>query len=128
MRTIVAVLIATLSGLAAMPLIFSDMPGVPVLSRVVILAAIFILGGLLVGLIARHRWPLAAICAWSPLLMGLCGLLGQLGTGSTLPHWLEIVGFLLGPPLASLFGGFLGSRLRLRAKRGSRSEGPRPDV
>lgn len=112
MRTIVAVLIAALSGLVALPFVFSDLaPGESVLLRVVIAAAIFILGGLLVGLIAKHRWPLAAICAWFPVLMGLVLLSVKLGTGGTPPYWSAIGGFLFGPAVASLFGGFLGWRL-----------------
>ena len=113
MRAIGALLIAALTGLVAVPFVFGDLaPWETVLLRVVIAAAIFVLGGFLVGLIAKHGWPLAAICAWSPMLMGLLLLLAKLGTDGTPPYWSAIGAFLLGPLLCSMLGGFFGSRFR----------------
>ena len=124
MRTTIAILIAALTGLVAAPFVFSDVaPDEVVLLRVVIAATIFTLSGLLVGWIAKHRWPIAAICAWFALLMGIVMLWGKLRSGGTPPYWSAIVAFLLGPMVASLFGGFFGSRLGGRGVRGAKSEG-----
>lgn len=115
MRVVGPLALAIGTGLVAFTFVFSDLaPGESVLLRVAIVVAVFGGGGFLVGWTAQGRWRLASVCAWTPIAMGVFMLSGKLQTGNTPPYWSAIFGFLFGPLLVSLFGGFLASRLRAR--------------
>jgi len=110
---ILASLIAFVTGIIAIPFVFSDpAPGESVLLRIVSVVVVFGVGGFLVSWTARGQWRLASFCAWTPIAMGLLMLWGKLQTGNTPPYWSAIVGFLFAPLLVSLLGGLAARQLR----------------
>ena len=125
MRTLVAVVAAVLIGVVALPFAFgvvmSELADVETeVADAVILAALFVGGGLLVGWLAGRRWRLAVICAWAPVLMGVYWL------SVSLWSWLLFAALVPGSVVASLFGGFLGHRLAERRVREADSVRARP--
>ena len=115
MRTLSAVLVGVLIGLVSAALTHSDAGlGELPAARVALVAALFVVGGLAIGWLARGSWGLAAVCAWFTTLVSVMALVGLLGGPRSAPTsgvWLPVLGFLLLPYLLSLFGGFVGSRL-----------------
>jgi len=115
MRRLGSLSIAFITGIVAIPSVFSDLgPGESVVLRVLTAVAIFGVGGFLVSWTGRGEWRLAAFCAWAPGAMGLMLLLVKLRTGETPPYWSAIAGFLFGPLAISLLGGYAASRIRER--------------
>lgn len=111
-RTVIAIGLAVLVGILALPFVFSDLgPDEGIAYRVGIVASIFFLGGIFVGGVAGRRWPISALCVWSPFGMGLVMLFSKLTGQGQAPYWSTIGAFLLAPLAVALLGGYAGSRL-----------------
>jgi hypothetical protein len=127
MRRLGALLIAFITGIVAIPPVFSDLgPGESVVLRVLAAVVIFGVGGFLVSWTGRGEWRLAAFCAWAPIAMGLMLLLIKLRTGETPPYWSAIVGFLFGPLVISVLGGYTASWIRERRSGNPPPSGQHP--
>lgn len=119
-RTVIAVGLAVIVGILALPFVFSDLaPDEGVGQRVVVGGLIFFLGGALVGWVAIRRWPVSALCAWSPCAIGLVMLISKLTVREEVPHWSSIGVFLLVPLAVVVLGGYAGYRLRIGLRSNS---------
>ena len=113
LRAIGGVIVGLALGFVGLSLLFSDLgPGESNLERIVATAAVFAVGGLIVGLIVGKRlWYLSAICSWGGVLIG--AVTARLGVD-------RVFLFLALPLAVSLIGGYtsvwligtLASRMR----------------
>ena len=105
--------IALAVGLGGVALFVQLGPAESVPLRVALAVLLYLLGGAAVGALhsSGRGWALAALNAWSGVLLGSVGL----GVTLTDPRpgdlWLSLA-FLSGPLALSLAGGWIGSRAR----------------
>lgn len=116
-RLVSAVALALVVGVFTLPLVFSDLgPGETVAQRIAIAGIAFFVGGALVGGVAARQWPVAALCAWTPIAIGLVALINKLTVQGQMAYWAAIATFLLAPAGAALLGGYVGSRVAGRSR------------
>lgn len=114
-RTIIAVVLAIVVGTLALPFVFSDLgPDEGIALRMASAGSIFFFGGVLVGWVAIRRWLVSALCAWSPLGMGLMMLISKLTVQGGGTSWAAITVFLVAPLAFSVIGGYIGYRFKGR--------------
>lgn len=114
LRIVIAVALAVVVGVIALALLFSDLgPEESMVQRIIILGGLFFAGGILVGGIAGRKWRVSALCAWSPVMLGLTGLIGHLPIlrAMRFQFWIELAGLLLVPLGVALLGGYVGNWL-----------------
>ena len=125
MRVAAAILLSLFVGFWAFAGLMGDLgPGESALGRVAYLSVVFVVGGLLVGLVAGRRWWLAGLCAWAPLVRAVLGVYHGLKGAPGGLFDLERAGHLVFALAMSLVGGSLGRLLwRVRSRRARQRAG-----
>ncbi len=113
LNTILAVVVALSVGVLGLWSVFTDIgPHESRTSRWAMTGLVYALGATVVGALVPHRWYLAVLTAWGPLLLGAIGLTAKLATGRPVPYWSFLATTLLGVPALALLFGYLGRRAR----------------
>lgn len=110
---IVALALGALIGLLGLSFLFSDLgPGETEFARDASTIGLYVLGGLVLGALARRRWYVATVLPWGAILVGLANLVLR-GSLSVLMQYTL-------PALAiSLGASFVGYKLRMWVSRRS---------
>lgn len=112
-KVLAVIAIALVGGLFGLSAIFSDLgPGESQMQRWTLLAGIYILGSMAIGVLIPRRWYMALSIAWGPVLLTIPLLMLIFSSGPKLTTYRFLLEGLIFIPAIVLVSGFMGSRLR----------------
>ena len=113
MRKTMTILVAFFTGSIGFFLIFNiPAPFEYLLFRLALFWILFFTLGFFVGLNEKSKWSHSGFIAGAPFLYGIVLLIKKIFLGTTPPYWSAALSFLIPPVIFSLFGGYIGARIR----------------
>lgn len=116
-KSLLVIAIVAIVGILGLSLLFSDLgtreaPWI----RGIEIAAVYSVGGFLVGRIVPRTWYVAGVAALGPIALGLLVLASRIVRGGSASDWIWPVSTILGPLAVCLGAAWLGARGRIHGR------------